>query len=86
MNFKKWKDIWLKERDEAIRTQDVAKFKEFYKKWTARGIYYRNTLPSDKVIEISLRKMLYNLGNATEQEKAEAEKWLTERGYDVNMW
>lgn len=85
MNFKKWKDIWLKERDEAIRTQDVAKFKEFYKKWTERG-FYRNGLPSDEVIEISLRKMLYNLGNVTDQEKAEAEKWLTERGYDVNMW
>lgn len=84
MNFKKWKDIWLKERDEAIRTQDVAKFKEFYKKWTGRG-FYRNGLPSDEVIEISLRKMLYNLGNVTDQEKAEAEKWLTERGYDVNM-
>ena len=85
MNFKKWKDIWIKERDEAIRTLDVETFKKFYKKWTERG-FYRNGLPSDEVIEISLRKMLYHLGNATEQEKSEAEKWLTERGYDTNMW
>ena len=84
MNFKKWKDIWSKERDEAIRTQDVEQFRTFYKKWTERG-FYRNGLPSDEVIEISLRKMLYNLGNATDQEKAEAEKWLTERGYDTSI-
>ena len=84
MNFKKWKDIWIKERDEAVRTQDVEKFKEFYKKWTERG-FYRNGLPSDEVIEISLRKMLYNLGNVTDQEKAEAEKWLKERGYSTAL-
>lgn len=84
MNFKKWKDIWIKERDEAVRTQDVEKFKEFYKKWTTRG-FYRIGLPSDEVLEVSLRKMLYHLGDATEQEKAEAEKWLKERGYSVNM-
>lgn len=85
MNKKQWHDIWLKERDEVIRTLDVEKFKEFYLKWQARGLY-KMPLPSDEVIEISLRKMLYHLGNATEQEKSEAEKWLTERGYDTNMW
>ena len=85
MNFKKWKDIWIKERDEAIRTLDVEEFKKFYEKWTKRG-FYRNGLPSDEVIEISLRKMLYHLGNATAEEKAKAEKWLTDRGYDTNMW
>lgn len=85
MNFKKWKDIWIKERDEAVRTQDVEQFKAFYKKWTKRG-FYRNGLPSDGVIEISLRKMLYHLADATEEEKAEAEKWLTERGYSTDLY
>lgn len=85
MNFKKWKDIWIKERDEAVRTQDVEQFKAFYKKWTKRG-FYRNGLPSDEVIEISLRKMLYHLADVTKEEKAEAEKWLTERGYSTDMW
>lgn len=84
MNFKKWKDIWIKERDEAIRSLDVDKFKEFYKKWTERG-FYRNGLPADEVVEVSLRKMLYNLGNATAEEKAEAEKWLSDRGYSTDI-
>lgn len=84
MNFKKWKDIWIKERDEAIRTLDVEKFKEFYRKWTERG-FYRNGLPSDEVIEVSLRKMLYNLRNATTEEKAKAMEWLTERGYSTDI-
>ena len=84
MNFKKWKDIWIKERDEAVRTQDIEKFKAFYKKWTDRG-FYRGGLPSDEVIAISLRKMLYHLGNATEEEKAYAEKWLKEHGSSTDL-
>ena len=84
MDFKKWKDIWIKERDEAVRTQDIEQFKAFYKKWTERG-FYRNGLPSDEVIEISLRKMLYHLGNATEEEKAYAEKWLKEHGSSTSL-
>ena len=85
MNFKKSKDIWIKERNEAIRTLDVEIFKEFYKKWT-KGWAYRNGLPSDEVIEVSLRKMFYHLADATEEEKADVEKWLTERGYSTDMW
>lgn len=79
MNKKQWHDIWLKERDEVIRTLDVEKFKEFYLKWQARG-FYKMPIPSDEVVELSLRKMLYHLGNATEQEKAYAEKWLYDHG------
>lgn len=84
MNFKKWKDVWLKERDEAIRTQDIEKFKEFYKKWTSRG-FYRLGLPPDEVIEISLRKMLYHLGNATEEEKQAAKEWLEAHGSSTDI-
>lgn len=79
MNKKQWHDIWLKERDEAIRTLDVERFKEFYLKWQARG-FYKMPIPSDEVVELSLRKMLYHLGNATEQGKAYAEKWLYDHG------
>ena len=84
MNKKEWHDIWLKERDESIRTQDIEKFKEFYDKWKARGVYQLD-MPSDKVIEISLRKSLYHLGNATDEEKAYAKKWLNDRGYSTDV-
>lgn len=84
MNFKKWKDVWIKERDEAVRTQDIEKFKEFYKKWSARG-FYRNGLPSDEVIEISLRKMMYHIASATEEEKQTAKEWLEAHGSSTDI-
>ena len=79
VNKKQWHDLWLKERDEVIRALDVEKFKEFYVKWQARGLY-KMPLPSDEVIELSLRKMLHHLGNATEEEKTYAENWLHDHG------
>lgn len=59
---------WILERNVVIRSLDVEKFKAFWKRWSARG-FYRNGLPDDEVIEISLYKMLYNLESATEEEK-----------------
>lgn len=73
---------WILERNVAIRSLDVEKFKAFWKKWSARG-FYRNGLPDDEVIEISLYKMLYNLESATEEEKNKAKEWLESRGFDV---
>ena len=73
---------WILERNVVIRSLDVEKFKAFWKKWSARG-FYRNRLPDDEVIEISLYKMLYNLESATEEEKNKAKEWLESRGFDV---
>ena len=76
--------LWIKERDEAIRTLDVEKFKRFYDKWKAKGVYVIN-LPSDFVIEITLYKMLYNLGDATDEEKSKAKEWLESKGCSTEM-
>lgn len=73
---------WILERNVVIRSLDVEKFKAFWKKRSARG-FYRNGLPNDEVIEISLYKMLYNLESATEEEKNKAKEWLESRGYDI---
>lgn len=73
---------WILERNVVIRSLDVEKFKAFWKKWSARG-FYRNGLPDDEVIEISLYKMLYTLESATEEEKNKAKEWLESRGFDV---
>lgn len=78
------KRAWMEERNEVIKTLDVQKFKEFWQKWSAKG-FYRGGLPCDQVIEISLRKMLYNLKSATDEEKEKAKKWLEERGCDTEM-
>lgn len=76
--------IWKAERNKAIKSQDVDTFKAFYNKWKARG-FYELELPNDMVLEITLRKMLYNLKSATTQEKADAAKWLQERGLSTEM-
>lgn len=76
--------IWKAERDKAIKSQDVDTFKAFYNKWKKRG-FYELQLPNDIVLEITLRKMLYNLKSATTQEKADAAKWLQERGLSTEM-
>lgn len=49
---------WLTERDEVLKTHDVNLFKEFIKKWRKRGFYDDTPLPSDEVLEVTMRKMI----------------------------
>jgi hypothetical protein len=72
---------WLKERNKAVLSCNVQMLKSFYYKWSALGVYQIKTLPSDKVIEISMRKMILTMKDATPEQKEEAKKWLLERGY-----
>lgn len=79
---------FVRERDEAIktaiRTDDLRVFKRFYARWKAKG-FYQIGLPSDEVIEISLRKMLYHMTSATAEEKATAERWLIAHGSSTKI-
>ena len=88
MNVKEIKDF-VKDRDKAVReacmTGDLEIFKAFYEKYKKRGLY-KLPLPSDEVLEISIRKMLCNTASATIDEKAGAYKWLVERGYSTSMF
>ena len=72
---------FVKERNEAVYTFDVATFKAFYRRWVKRGFYSDNMLPSDNIIEISLRKMVLGIANAPEEKREEARAWLKARGY-----
>lgn len=75
---------WLRERNEALRSLDVAKFRAFYRKWQRRGFYSELMPKDDKVIEIMLRKSICMASeNFTEEEVEEAKKWLKDRGYIV---
>lgn len=77
---------WLKERDEVVKTYDIEKFKQFFRKWQVKGIYDRKMpLPADEVIEISLRKMVYHMTSATEEQKKEAEAWLIAHGSSTSI-
>ena len=77
---------WLKERDKVVKSYDIDAFKAFWHKWQSKGIYdKRMQLPSDKVIEISMRKMVFHMESATEDEKKEAELWLHLHGCSTEM-
>lgn len=76
---------WRKERDKAILSLDIEKMKAFYRKWEKKGVYWM-PIPSDRVLEISMRKMVIALTASTEEQKREAAQWLTERGYRLNLW
>ena len=78
--FKKW----LTERNEALRSLDVAKFRAFYHKWQKRGVYSELMPKDNKVIEIMIRKSICMCsGSFTAEEIAEARKWLKDRGFIV---
>lgn len=73
-----------KERDAAILSYDVEKFKEFYNKYKAKG-YYSIPLPPDEFLEITLRKMACEITSFTEEQREEARQWLRERGYEEGI-
>lgn len=85
MTHKEWIKIFNEEREEAVRSLDVEKFKEFYLKWEKRGIYTVGLPSNDRVIEISMRKMLYHMEGSTEEEKEIAANWLHEHGCSTSL-
>lgn len=76
---------WMKERDAVVKTYDLDLFKTFYRKWTKKGMY-RMPIPSDEVIEISMRKMVCNMKSSTDEQKEEAMEWLEQHGSSPNMF
>ena len=80
-----WEE-WLEERDAVVKRYDLQELKEFFAKWQAKGIYEKRfTLPSDEVIEISMRKMVYHMTSATDQQKREAAEWLNAHGCSTKL-
>lgn len=75
-----------KERDEAFLSYDVQKFKEFWAKWYIKGVYELPLPASDYVIEVLMRKGVYNMKGTTIKQRLEAKRWLEERGFSANVW
>lgn len=80
-----WIKTYNKERDKAVKSLNVAEFRKFYKKWQERGFYQVSLPDDDAVVEVTMRKMLFHINSATEQEKADAEKWLIAHGLTTNL-
>ena len=73
---------WVKDRDEAVLSFDIDKFKAFYRKYQALGVYEKGKMPSDRVLAIAQRKMVLQITSATPEQRLEAMNWLFKRGYD----
>lgn len=63
----------------AVRSGDLNTFKDFLRK------HGRFIPDNDTVIEISMYKILYNNPYSTKEEKARAEEWLHDRGYNTTI-
>ena len=70
---------FVKERNEACSSFDLDKFKKFCHKY--RG----GEMPSDEVLEITMRKMVVNIEPKLPQYE-EAKEWLLSRGYDLCLY
>lgn len=78
-------DIFVLERDKAVKSLNVKEFREFYLRWYKRGIYHLPLPLNDKIIEISMRKMIIYMRSSSDQEREEAKRWLLEKGYDTEI-
>jgi hypothetical protein len=72
---------WKRERDEAVSSLDLQKFKAFYLKWQEKGAYAKKPLPPDNIVEISMYKMACEITAIPEDIALKAAKWLVEHGY-----
>ena len=81
---------YVKDRDAAtiavVEGESLDVFKAFVSKWKDLGFYPPCfKLPSDEVLEISIRKMAIHEIDTPDSTKVKAAKWLLERGYDLNL-
>ena len=81
---------YVRDRDAAtiavVEGESLDVFKAFVSKWHDLGFYPPCfKLPSDEVLEISIRKMAIHEIAAPDNIKQKAASWLLERGYDLNL-
>lgn len=79
---------YVKERDEAItesiKEDSLEPFKAFLIKFSV-NIPNCYTMPPDKVLEISIRKVAIHSNGVEPLYKGLAVNWLLERGYDLDL-
>ena len=75
-----------KDLSEAVATLDINNFKAVIEKWHNRGFFHDCfSLPSDEVLEITIRKMAVNMVNIPQEVQETAKEWLLSRGYDLKL-
>lgn len=73
---------YVKERDDAVLSLDLDKFKAFAKKWIDKGILpYSFINHSDDIIKATMFKIILGLEYAPEDKAEAAKTWLIDNGY-----
>ena len=72
---------YVNARDEAVKSMDLDKFKAFITSTTPDGF----TMPSDEVLQITMRKMAVHITNLDVETRVNAFRWLLEHGYDFSL-
>ena len=72
---------WRADRDAAVASLDLQKFKAFVLKWQGRGAYKVKTLPADNILEITMYKMACEITTIPEETALKAALWLVNHGY-----
>lgn len=73
---------YIKERDDAVLSLDLDKFKAFAKKWIDKGILPPSLLiASDEVKAATMYKIILGLEDAPEDKVEAAKTWLVNNGY-----
>lgn len=73
-------DDYVKDLGDALRTRDIDELKRFYVK-------YRGEMPpiDDKVLEISMHKMICNRTDMPRDMVMDSMVWLAERGFSPRI-
>ena len=85
MISKQMQAMWMKERDEAVISYDVDRFRKFYEKWRKIGMYSVPLPKNDLVVKITMRKMVYHITAFSKEQREEAAKWLKDRGMSTDL-
>lgn len=78
-------NAWMKERNEAVISYDVDRFRKFYEKWRKIGMYSVPLPKNDLVVKITMRKMVYHITTFSKAQREEAAKWLKDRGMSTDL-
>lgn len=73
---------YVKERDDAVLSLDLDKFKAFAKKWIDKGLLPPLMgLAPDDVLTATMFKIILGLEDAPEDKVEAAKTWLIDNGY-----
>lgn len=79
---------YVKERDEMLLKCDVNELRKFVRKNSHmynKDIFAMMMESPDRVLEVTLRKMIIHAASIPKELQEEAKKWLLSRGYDLGI-